>query len=698
MDCKDAILELQEQEADLFKQRFDNVSTQYDGILQTFEHTETMLNEYISQAEAKGHIVSQKYYQALINNEKQNISQLKKEQAALIKARDEAVASGTIARETEAWYEMCGEIDAVTQAIEEGTTQLIEYDNAIRQIKWDVFDLLHDRISNVTDEAEFLIELMSSDKLFNDNGKLTDQGMATMGLHGQNYNTYMYQADKYGAEAANLDKQIAKDPYDQELINRRNEILQLQRESILAAQDEKEAIRDLVEEGIEIELDALQEKIDKYNEALDAEKDLYDYQKKISETTKNIGNLQKQLASYQNDDSEETKAKVQQLRLELAEEQDSLEEQQYEKYISDQQALLDSLYSEYELVLNGRLDNIDALLTEVISEVNTNASTISSTLETEADSVGYDLSEEMKNIWTVGDGNIKSVLTNYGENFSGKLTTLNTTLNGIKTAVDTMVTASNKEATTKTTANKTSSSAVKDPTKSSSTSSSKTTTTKTTTTKSSSGGDGVAKKGDKVKFVSGKYYYDSNGKTPSGYHNRGNYVYITNINKKGSHPYHISTGKTLGKGDLGWLKLSQLSGYFAGKKQITNNELAWTQEKGSEFIIRPSDGAILTPLKSGDSVLNANATDNIWKMANDPAEFIKNNLDLGIGAIPSSMNIQNEYSQNIENVTFNMPNVHSYNELLTQMQRDKNFEKLILSMSVDRLAGGSALAKGKVIR
>ena len=47
---------------------------------------------------------------------------------------------------------------------------------------------------------------------------------------------------------------------------------------------------------------------------------------------------------------------------------------------------------------------------------------------------------------------------------------------------------------------------------------------------------------------------------------------------------------------------------------------------------------------------------------------------------------------------FSMPNVRSYNELLTQMSQDKDFEKLILSMSVDRLAGKSSLAKGKSIR
>ena len=103
LDCKDAILELKETEAELYAQRFEHVQNQYDGILQGYEHTETMLEEYISQAEEKGYIVSKKYYQALIDNKKANIAELEKEQIALIEKRDEAVSSGAIKKGSEEW-------------------------------------------------------------------------------------------------------------------------------------------------------------------------------------------------------------------------------------------------------------------------------------------------------------------------------------------------------------------------------------------------------------------------------------------------------------------------------------------------------------------------------------------------------------------------------------------------------------------
>lgn len=59
-----------------------------------------------------------------------------------------------------------------------------------------------------------------------------------------------------------------------------------------------------------------------------------------------------------------------------------------------------------------------------------------------------------------------------------------------------------------------------------------------------------------------------------------------------------------------------------GSKRISHDELAWTQEKGSEIIISPSSGAILTPLKAGDAVIPADMTSNLWAWGSfNPQEF-----------------------------------------------------------------------------
>ena len=203
-----------------------------------------------------------------------------------------------------------------------------------------------------------------------------------------------------------------------------------------------------------------------------------------------------------------------------------------------------------------------------------------------------------------------------------------------------------------------------------------------------------------LKLVSGKYYYDSTGTTPAGAMYQGKQVYITKINDASwaTHPIHISTGKKLGSGDLGWLKKSQISGYATGKKNFANNEWAWTQEKGEEYIVRPSDGAILTPIARKGSVLNAEASNNLWNMTNSPAEFIKDNLKLDSTNVPNGANVQSNYTQHLDKVVFNLPNVKNYDELLTAMQKDKNFENLILSMTINQIAGKSKLAKNKAIK
>ena len=138
--------------------------------------------------------------------------------------------------------------------------------------------------------------------------------------------------------------------------------------------------------------------------------------------------------------------------------------------------------------------------------------------------------------------------------------------------------------------------------------------------------------------------------------------------------------------------------FKSGARNIDETQWAWTQEQGKEFIVRPSDGAILTPVAKGDSVLTAAASNNIWNMANNPSDFIKNNLNLGSTNVPNNSNVQNSYEQYIDNVVFSMPNVKNYDQMLEAMKKDPNFERLIEAMSLGKLAGKSSLAKGKAIR
>ena len=170
------------------------------------------------------------------------------------------------------------------------------------------------------------------------------------------------------------------------------------------------------------------------------------------------------------------------------------------------------------------------------------------------------------------------------------------------------------------------------------------------------------------------------------------------INKIGKDGY-IHSGKWSGK----YHGITSLSPYHynkfaSGVRNVGRDQWALTQEKGMEMIVRPSDGAILTPIARNDSVLNSSASNNIWEMANDPAKFIKENIGFGEVVTPVVQSMQSNYTQHLDKVVFNMPNVKNYDEFLVALKDDRNFERLITSMTIDKIVGKSSLIKGKSIR
>ena len=433
LDAKSAVEGLHQDIAQIYKDMFDNVQTDFENQLDEIEHRANMIQKNIDMASTKGYLQSAEHYQQLSENQQERLNKLKVELQELQKKMDEAMASGEIEKYSEAWYDMQKEINAVKESIADANTKLIEYERTIRQISWDHFDYAIERFSQMSSEAQFMIDLMSHSKLFDDNGKFNDYGEATAGLHALNYNVYMQEADEYAKELAKIEEELAKDPYDTDLIARRETLLGLQQQAILSAEGEKEAVKSLVQEGINLELGALKDLIDAYEDSLDSAKDLYEYQKKIAEKTKDIASIQKQLSAYQNDTSEETRAKVQQLQVSLKEAQTDLAETERDQSISDQKKLLSDLYDEYQDYLNERLDNIDLLMQDIVAGTNENMNNIRNTLVDVGEKVGYTVTEQMTTALS-GD------LAYYNKVFDG-FTTVQTTLTNIYNLVGAMAKA-----------------------------------------------------------------------------------------------------------------------------------------------------------------------------------------------------------------------------------------------------------------
>ena len=453
LDCSDAIEDLRANLAELAMTKFNNVSEQYDEQISLITHNVSMLEGFVSQSEAAGYMASEVYYKAMADKQQENIAQLQGEYSSLLSAFDEAVKNGSIEKYSSDWYEMLSAINDVELELQDATTQLIEFNQTLQQLSWEVFDRIRESVSDITTEAEFLIDILDSKDLHTDKGVITDEGLAVQGLHTVNYNTYMEQALAYAEEMRKIEAEMVNDPYDMELVDRRNELLELQQEAISNAMSEKEAIRDLISDGYDKMLNSLDELINKRKEALQAEKDMYDYQNSISEKTSNIASLKKQLQAYSGDNSESAKATIQKLQLSLSEAEKDLQETEYEKYLSDQEQMLDTLYDQTEQWVNERLDNLDGLVAEAVDATNKNAETISNTIHEASNAYGYKLSDQMETIWDYEanaiDG-VCTIVTIYGdilkgtnENIANNITTgttnVVTAINGLNGSMQTMI-------------------------------------------------------------------------------------------------------------------------------------------------------------------------------------------------------------------------------------------------------------------
>ena len=344
-DANKSIIEYTKSMKELSKTKFNKISTAYENASGFNDHAKNMYNGLIDQADAEGRFASKDYYSALMDMEKLNIKTLTQESNDLHKSLQEAMNKGDIEEYSDDWYEMMGKINDVQEAIMDANKSLTEYGNSMRQLDWDLFDKQEEYISKIQEESDFLVDLMSNQKLYDDDtGKDTKYATAIKGLHVVNYDVYKAQAQDYAKEIEKINKDLADDPNNMKLIERKQELIKAQQDAITGANNERDSIKSLIEDGINAQLDALQKLIDKYKDSLQATKDLYDYEKNVKEQTDSLAALQKQRQALGGDNSEETQSKIQQLDQQIKDAKSNLEDTEYQQYLSDQEQLLDTFY------------------------------------------------------------------------------------------------------------------------------------------------------------------------------------------------------------------------------------------------------------------------------------------------------------------------------------------------------------------
>lgn len=372
------------QRAEIASQKFSNISTEYDNKRHQYDQTATELNNNMSILEERGNGASATWYSRLAKNEESSRSNLIQKRTDLVKELNNAVKNGDIKYGSTQWYEMRSQIDDVTNSIDEATKSLAEYNNQIMQVHWDRIDEQANKVQNLIDENNFIIdELSRRDLTSDDTGGLTSEGNAVAGLHISNYEAYKKNAETYYAEIESINKKLANDPYNQKLIDQKEKLVKSYQDCVKGAEDEKWATIDLMKSGYDALKNHISDLIDKFNDLLDSEKDAYDYANNISEKTKTLSDLRKQLVAISGDTSEETRAKAQELNQSLKDAEKDLKDTQYDKLISSTKDMLSDFQTDLDDSIQDVIKNLDDNFSQLIENIDShwNNETITSLME-----------------------------------------------------------------------------------------------------------------------------------------------------------------------------------------------------------------------------------------------------------------------------------------------------------------------------
>lgn len=585
--------------ATLAKEKFDNIASKYDNKISSNEQKKTEINNRISLVEEFGGQANVSDYKSLISAENGEYKKLIKEREELRRNLEESVVNGSIKKGSDEWYDMVAKINDVTNAIDESIRSIKQYQNALRQLKWDTFDKSLETVKRVNSEADYYIDLLShKDMTDKDTGNFTEYGIAAIGLHKTNYDSYIAQAEAYQSEYDKIMKQIEKGELsasDENVIQRLRDLQDAHREAKKSAEDELESINDLVKQGYEAQTDALSKLIEKYKKLKDSELDAYKYQKEIAEKTKQIASLQKQLIPYSNNDTEESRAQIQKLKVELENAKSDLKDTQYEKFISDTEDMLDDLMSDYQEFIDEKINDTNTIL-DSIKELLGGNDGIIATLKSLDSSLTNTTKDQIDSSTTNGgDGGqgakdyVNNTVTNDWNtiNSSHKTGLLRPTAVGTIT-LDNSLESKKKNTTSIDDKLKTEKKAVKDAINSGKSRSKK-----------------LTDKENKEHADLWKYIVKNYGRTPT------NKMY-----KKLGGILGVKTDDTVtSKQKTAILNRMKFNGYKKGSEHIDKSQLAWTQENKRELIYRAADGALLTELNPGDKVFTNEMTENLWKMA-----------------------------------------------------------------------------------
>ena len=657
-DTNDKIVETRKNIEKLNLSKLDNIKSQFDNILGAQNDLIDAQKQYLDLRESMGEEIYADDYADLINLQ----GELVNKNAEAYNRLANEMSKINLEKGSDEWYKYNEELQKYKNNMMSAASAVKEYMNAIVELEFKGLNDFKSQMDSISNTISTMSDLIGNVGLTDEKGKLTDLGLAKMALYAQQLANSKQEAAEY-AEAMNALKDmldeglLTQDEYNKRL----QDYTSAQNSAVQSTKEAKDAILSLVKDGIQAEIDAKKKLVDETKAALDAERDLHDYQNSISEKQDNISKLERQIAALSNSTNREDIAQRLQLQSQLAEAKKELYELQYDHEIDQRKEALDKEFNDYEESkqkesdeLDSNLDAQNAAIEKYLNEVKTKYSTVYGVLNQYGDEYSFAAIEDLTTPWNEG-GNAADLCS----------VAVGDALSNIQYNIDSMDFSRLYEMV-----DLFNSLGMSNGIGSSGGGDFEDISGQGRWQKGQGGRDWFGENynpdgdyfyaSDGIYTINGKQYgFDEDGymQTEWQEHDGKQYYFDANdghmvkskwIPGKGGSQYYLLADGTMaedmaikgndgsyyyvdddGKWDGDTLtaeqvrKLGYTIGYKKGRKRIPHDQLAWTQENKPELITRPSDGALLTPLKLGDGVINGDLTQNLLDIAGNPNRFIE---------------------------------------------------------------------------
>lgn len=292
----------------------------------------------------------------------------------------------------------------------------------LAKLRIDQYDKAIKKLDHIVTDCKNIQDMMDSDTFLSDDGSFTTNGLTNIALENQSMQANQRKIADWKQELAELQK-----AYNNHDIT--EEYFISQSESIVsninqAAKDINSSQQNLIStyiDQITKENEYLQDNISKRKEALDAKKDYYDFDKTIKSKTKDINAIKAQIAALEGTTNAVAKAKLEQLKADLADKQDDLNDTKYDHKIDMESKGYDNLADQADKALDSTTQAIKtntdmqkSIISNMLKEVQKNYKDVYSNITDIVKDSGAQISTEFNKLLTNiknGKGNFTVTIT-----------------------------------------------------------------------------------------------------------------------------------------------------------------------------------------------------------------------------------------------------------------------------------------------